>query len=203
MTMPADFSVERGVQFCSSDFMPRNILPLLFLFLAPLVTFAMRPLDVRKRESVLSVREYTRPESPLLKQQSSLQSSRFDMKEWSKRYSNIGSRRSLVALEESSSKGVLPMELFSRQDANLSTGDRASGVDGSKAEIRNWNRPFDRRNPTRFTSKPVIHQTELGVHSYFALADTLTMQDINRFQFRRSHSSTELVREAAAVNPAD
>lgn len=160
--------------------------------------FALRPIDLRQREGRFSKRTFDINKAPLKKESTGLINDRFSIRDWSKRYSPIGNRRSSVAIEEQQEKVSLSKRLYERELARVSTEDTSAITrdDTSLFETQFGHR-FGSRRARQITEKPVRQELDLGIHSYYILAEEISMREINRFQFRSSRKDESLQRVRA------
>ncbi|MGB0371437.1 MAG: hypothetical protein ACPGN3_08805 [Opitutales bacterium] len=167
---------------------------LLPLFVAALIASqiasAARPIDVTQRNSVFPNRKYDKSTIPL-KENKGLADQRFQKKDWQgEKMSRVGDQRAPIQMNGTFDKDIKEFPSFRRDDARISMDDRAYGVDGREARLEKWNERWDKDTAWKFDVEP-IPGALMGLNEYYLLSEQISMQDINRYQFRRSHSSDE------------
>ncbi|MCH2156016.1 MAG: hypothetical protein MK080_08435 [Opitutales bacterium] len=168
-------------------------LMLVIFFMVFNPAWAVKPLDLRKRESVLSKHSFNTKEAAGMDRRSNILNERFSIKDWSKRYSPLGNRRSAIQATESKEKNVLSNAIYDRELARISTDQTAMTTDEGAFSTGSRNR-FDNRRARRFDEARVIQETDLGVSQWYAVAEEISMRDINRYQFRSSREDEPLRR---------
>ncbi len=102
---------------------------------------------------------------------------------WHGRYDNIGRKKSDVELKDTLGAPVRP-----KDTVEVKSVDRIkSEVSGTKAEVKDWEQHMGVENNAKFTGVRSDWQGRLNPDP--KTVDQLSMQDINRYQFRRNRSS--------------
>ena len=102
---------------------------------------------------------------------------------WHGRYDTIGRKKSDIELQDTLGATVRP-----KDTVELKSVDRIkSSVSGTKAEIKDWEERMGIEPNAKFTGVKSNWQGRLN--SDPKTVDQLSMQDINRYQFRRNRSS--------------
>ncbi|MFU8848052.1 MAG: hypothetical protein ACNA77_04975 [Opitutales bacterium] len=171
------------------------VFPLLFLLLTGLANAKIFGLDFvgRKAERVEDKRVekklWSRPEG------SSLTDKSFPIKEWNKHFSGLGSKRAPIAMSEKGKKDRYKVEILDRKTTQF--------------EMSRWNErmaDLHKRARVQMDDRAQIaadhhlyRRMMSDAREYRELGETLTLRDINRYQFRRNHSSDEVpVQKAGA-----
>ncbi|MEM7672208.1 MAG: hypothetical protein AAF212_02590 [Verrucomicrobiota bacterium] len=158
-----------------------------FFFLSLNIAFGVKPLDVSERNRVFPNKQFNKRTLPLEKN-SRLQNQRFGKSEWSgEKMSPLGSQTAPIQMNGSFQKEIKEFPSFRRDDASITLDDRAWAFDDREARLENWNDRWEMDKARKFDVTP-IKGGLLGLNEYFLLSDQISMQDINRYQFRRSHS---------------
>jgi len=102
---------------------------------------------------------------------------------WHGRYDNIGRKKSDIELKDTLGAPVRP-----KDTVEVKSIDRImSPVGGTKAEVKDWEQHMGIETNAKFTGVRSNWQGRLS--SDPKTVDQLSMQDINRYQFRRNRSS--------------
>jgi hypothetical protein len=102
---------------------------------------------------------------------------------WHGRYDNIGRKKSDVELKDTLGATVRP-----KDTVEVKSVDRIkSAVSGTKAEVKDWEERMGIETNAKFTGVKSNWQGRLNPDP--KTVDQLSMQDINRYQFRRNRSS--------------
>ena len=102
---------------------------------------------------------------------------------WHGRYDTIGRKKSDVELKDTLGATVRP-----KDTVEVKSVDRIkSAVSGTKAEIKDWEERMGLEPNAKFTGVKSNWQGRLNPDP--KTVDQLSMQDINRYQFRRNRSS--------------
>jgi len=102
---------------------------------------------------------------------------------WHGRYDTIGRKKSDVELKDTLGATVRP-----KDTVEVKSVDRIkSAVSGTKAEIKDWEERMGVEKNAKFTGVKSNWQGRLNPDP--KTVDQLSMQDINRYQFRRNRSS--------------
>jgi hypothetical protein len=102
---------------------------------------------------------------------------------WHGRYDNIGRKKSDLELTD-----TLGAPVRQKDTVEVKSVDRIkSAVSGTKAEVRDWEERMGVENNAKFTGVKSNWQGKLNPDP--KTVDQLSMQDINRYQFRRNRSS--------------
>lgn len=141
----------------------------------------------RVEEKRVEKKLWTRPEG------SSLMDKTFPIKEWNKHFSGLGSKRAPIAMSEKGKKERFEVEVLDRKT--------------TKFEMSRWNERMadlhkragiQMDDKARLASDHELYQRMMqDAHEYKELGDTLSLRDINRYQFRRNRSSDEVPRQKA------
>jgi len=101
---------------------------------------------------------------------------------WHGRYDNIGRKKSDIDLKDTLGAPVRP-----KDTVEVKSVDRIkSDVSGTKAEVKDWEERMGVEKNAKFTGVRSEWQGRLNPNP--KTVDQLSMQDINRFQFRRNRS---------------
>ena len=101
---------------------------------------------------------------------------------WHGRYDNIGRKKSDIELKDTLGAPVRP-----KDTVEVKSVDRIkSEVSGTKAEVKDWEERMGVEKNAKFTGVRSEWQGRLNPDP--KTVDQLSMQDINRFQFRRNRS---------------
>lgn len=102
---------------------------------------------------------------------------------WHGRYDTIGRKKSGIELQDTLGATVRPKDMV-----ELKSVDRIkSSVSGTKAEIKDWEERMGIEPNAKFAGVKSNWQGRLNADP--KTVDQLSMQDINRYQFRRNRSS--------------
>ena len=102
---------------------------------------------------------------------------------WHGRYDNIGRKKSDVEI-----KDTLGAPVRQKDTVEVKSVDRIkSSVSGTKAEVKDWEERMGVEANAKFTNVKSNWQGKLNPDP--KTVDQLSMQDINRYQFRRNRSS--------------
>jgi hypothetical protein len=102
---------------------------------------------------------------------------------WHGRYDNIGRKKSDVEL-----KDTFGAPVRQKDTVEVKSVDRIkSAVSGTKAEVKDWEERMGVESNAKFTGVKSNWQGKLNPDP--KTVDQLSMQDINRYQFRRNRSS--------------
>jgi hypothetical protein len=102
---------------------------------------------------------------------------------WHGRYDNIGRKKSDVELKDTLGAPVRP-----KDTVEVKSVDRIkSAVSGTKAEVRDWEERMGVESNPKYAGVKSNWQGRLNPDP--KTVDQLSMQDINRYQFRRNRSS--------------
>lgn len=102
---------------------------------------------------------------------------------WHGRYDNIGRKKSDIELKDTLGAPVRP-----KDTVEVKSIDRIkSSVGGTKAEIKDWEEHMGIETNAKFSGVKSNWQGRLSPDP--KTVDQLSMQDINRYQFRRNRSS--------------
>jgi len=102
---------------------------------------------------------------------------------WHGRYDSIGRKKSDIELTDTLGAPVRP-----KDTVEVKSVDRIkSSVSGTKAEVQDWEERMGIESNAKFTGVRSNWQGRLNPDP--KTVDQLSMQDINRFQFRRNRSS--------------
>ena len=80
--------------------------------------------------------------------------------------------------------------MFNKKISSLSLQDKAERIQGREARLKNWESRWDKKLASKFSGDP-IPGPGMEIAEYYSFSESLSMQDINRYQFRRSHSSED------------
>lgn len=182
-----------------------RLLPLaLILIFAGAELLAVKPVDVRKRNRVFPEKRFGK-ETVDLKKNDRLLSQRVDIQTWrGKQMSPLLQQTAPITMDETfdkDSKTASKFPSFRRDDALISVENRAYGIDGKDAKLEKWNERWDKRKAPKFDQEPLLGAM-MGLSDYFVLSEDLSMQDINRYQFRRSHSGEDGLKVTPAGSEA-
>ena len=102
---------------------------------------------------------------------------------WHGRYDTIGRKKSDIELKDTLGAPVRP-----KDTVEVKSVDRIkSAVSGTKAEVKDWEERMGIETNAKFTGVKSNWQGKLNPDP--KTVDQLSMQDINRYQFRRNRSS--------------
>jgi hypothetical protein len=102
---------------------------------------------------------------------------------WHGRYETIGRKKSDIELKDTLGAPVRP-----KDTVEVKSVDRIkSAVSGTKAEVKDWEERMGIETNAKFTGVKSNWQGKLNPDP--KTVDQLSMQDINRYQFRRNRSS--------------
>ena len=171
-----------------------RFLPLaLLLLFASAELLAVRPIDVRQRNRVFPEKRFDK-DTIDLKKNDRLLSQRVDIKDWQgKQMSPLLKQSAPIIMEGSfdkDAKTASSFPSFRRNESLIQVNDRAYGIDGRKAKLEKWEARWDKRKAPKFDKEPLLGAM-MGLNDYFVLSEDLSMQDINRYQFHRSHSDQD------------
>lgn len=143
----------------------------------------------RVEEKRVEKKLWTRPEG------SSLTEKSFPIKEWNKHFSGLGAKRAPITMSEKGKKERYKVEILDRKTTTFEMSrwnermadlhKRAKVQMDQRAQIASDHQLYNR----------MMHDAR----EYRDLADTLTLRDINRYQFRRNRSSDEVPTQKAGA----
>jgi len=129
---------------------------------------------------------------------SDLMQKSFAFKEWDSHYSTLGSKRSNISTKETKKKERFEAEMieFPQKKMDISKWNGRLAKLEDKAQIS-----------TGKTSKQIedkrMYKTMMQTSKNFAeTGETLSLRDINRFQFRQNRSDSSVPVSAAGVEPS-
>ena len=171
------------------------LLSLLFLFGSGIgyaqffgLDFVGRKAD-RAEEKRVEKKLWTRPEG------SSLTEKSFPIKDWNKHFSVLGAKRAPITMSAKEKKERFKVDILDRKT--------------TKFEMSRWNEhmtDLHKRAKIQMDERAQIaadHQLYNRMmhdaREYRELADTLTLRDINRYQFRRNRTSDEVPTQKAGA----
>ena len=121
--------------------------------------------------------------STLSKEQVYSRNNLLTLETWHGRYDNIGRKKSDIELKDTLGAPVRP-----KDTVELKSVDRIkSAVSGTKAEVKDWEERMGVETNAKFAGVRSNWQGRLNPDP--KTVDQLSMQDINRYQFRRNRSS--------------
>jgi hypothetical protein len=121
--------------------------------------------------------------APIGKEQVYSRNNLLTLETWHGRYDNIGRKKSDVELKDTLGAPVRP-----KDTVEVKSVDRIkSSVSGTKAEVKDWEERMGVESNAKFTGVKSNWQGRLNPDP--KTVDQLSMQDINRYQFRRNRSS--------------
>jgi hypothetical protein len=102
---------------------------------------------------------------------------------WHGRYDTLGRKKADIELKDTLGASVRP-----KDTVEVKSVDRIkSAVSGTKAEVKDWEERMGVETNAKFTGVRSNWQGKLNPDP--KTVDQLSMQDINRYQFRRNRSS--------------
>lgn len=118
-------------------------------------------------------------------QKSDLMQKSFPFKQWESHYSSLGSKKSSISLTEAKDKKRFESEIveFDTKEMDISKWDGRLADLESQAQI-STNKTMKRIEDKRMYES-VMQQSE----SYAETGKTLSLRDLNRFQFRQNRSA--------------
>ena len=130
-------------------------------------------------------------------QKSDLMQKSFAFKQWDSHYSSLGSKRSNISTKETKKKERFEAEMmeFPQKEMDISQWDGRLAKLEDKAQIS-----------TSKTSKQIegkrMYETMMQTSkNYSETGETLSLRDINRFQFRQNRSNSAVPVSEAGVDP--
>lgn len=135
------------------------------------------------KSSDLMEQRFEKNVAPLGKEQVYSRNNLLTLETWHGRYDNIGRKKSDIELKDTLGAPVRP-----KDTVEVKSVDRIkSSVSGTKAEIKDWEERMGVEANAKFTGVKSNWQGRLNPDP--KTVDQLSMQDINRYQFRRNRSS--------------
>jgi hypothetical protein len=129
-------------------------------------------------------------------QQSDLMQKSFPFKQWDSHYSSIGSKKSNISMKEAKDKKPFEAEMmeFPQKEMDISKWNGRLAKLEDKAQIS-----------TDKTSKQIedkrMYETMMQTSkNYSETGETLSLRDINRFQFRQNRSNASVPVSEAGVD---
>ena len=125
---------------------------------------------------------------------SRFQNKRFPIKEWNKHFSSMGSKRSAISTSEAKEKKLFKTKVLDRKTMEIKMSrwdDRMSDL-FKKAGIQMDDRAKG------IAQRRVYDEMLRDAQQYRELGETLSLRDINRYQFRRNRSSDGIPVQKAA-----
>lgn len=102
---------------------------------------------------------------------------------WHGRYDSVGRKKADVELTDTLGASVRPKDTVELKSIDRTT----SAISGTKADIKDWEQRMGVETNAKFTGVKSSWQGRLSPGP--KTVDQLSMQDINRYQFRRNRSS--------------
>ena len=117
-------------------------------------------------------------------QRSELMQKSFPFKQWDSHYSSLGSKKSNISMTESKDKKRFKSEIveFDKKEMNLSKWD------GRMADLESQAQISTDKTAKRMADKRMYEAIMQNSKSYAETGETLSLRDINRFQFRQNRS---------------
>ena len=135
------------------------------------------------KSSGLMEQRFEKSMSSIGKEQVYSRNNLLTLETWHGRYDNIGRKKSDVELKDTLGAPVRP-----KDTVEVKSVDRIkSAVSGTKAEVKDWEERMGVETNAKFTGVKSNWQGRLNPDP--KTVDQLSMQDINRYQFRRNRSS--------------
>lgn len=135
------------------------------------------------KSSGLMEQRFDKSMSSIGKEQVYSRNNLLTLETWHGRYDNIGRKKSDIELTDTLGAPVRP-----KDTVEVKSVDRIkSAVSGTKAEVKDWEERMGIETNAKFTGVRSNWQGRLNPDP--KTVDQLSMQDINRYQFRRNRSS--------------
>lgn len=135
------------------------------------------------KSSGLLEQRFEKSVAPLGKEQVYSRNNLLTLETWHGRYDNIGRKKADVELKDTLGAPVRP-----KDTVEVKSVERIkSSVSGTKAEVKDWEERMGIETNAKFAGVRSNWQGRLNPDP--KTVDQLSMQDINRFQFRRNRSS--------------
>ena len=135
------------------------------------------------KSSGLMEQRFEKSMSTIGKEQVYSRNNLLTLETWHGRYDNIGRKKSDIELKDTLGAPVRPKDTVEVKSIDR----RKSPVGGTKAEVKDWEQHMGIETNAKFTGVKSNWQGRLS--SDAKTVDQLSMQDINRYQFRRNRSS--------------
>jgi len=119
-----------------------------------------------------------------------LTSKRFAIEEWGKHYSPLGSKRAPISISEQKDKQIFRSEILERK--TFSSGLELSRWNERMSDLHKQ-AGIQMSDEAHLSANQNLYNLTLKENrKYDELAEELSLRDINRFQFRRNHSSGQV-----------
>ena len=130
--------------------------------------------------------------------QSAIMQKSFPFKQWDSHYSSLGSKRSNISTKETKDK-----ELFKADTVEFSKKDmmNISKWDGRLAKLEDRAQVSTGKTLGQLEDKRMYESLMQSSKNYSDTGKTLSLRDINRFQFRQNRSSASVPVSEAGVKP--
>ncbi len=116
-------------------------------------------------------------------------SERFEITEWDKRFSTLGSRRANLGFDKDDKKAAdMPRYRLPDLREFEVREPRLANLDGKEAQLDNFGRMKEKNLVEKFRGEPIL-VLDLQAEAMTEAVNDLSLQDINRYQFRRNRSS--------------
>lgn len=125
---------------------------------------------------------------------SSFQTKRFPIKEWNKHFSTLGSKRAAISTSETKEKKIFKTKVLDRKTMEIKMSrwnDRMSEL-FKKADIQMDDRAKN------ISQRRMYDKMLQDAQQYRDLGETLSLSEINRYQFRRNRSTDGIPVQKAA-----
>ncbi len=126
-------------------------------------------------------------------QKSNLMDKSFPFKQWDTHYSSLGSKKSNISLTESKDKKRFKTEMveYSTNEMDISKWD------GKLADLERQAQVSTDKTAQKIADRRIYESVMQKTENYAETGETLSLRDINRFQFRQNRSDNPVpVREA-------
>jgi hypothetical protein len=130
------------------------------------------------------------------KQQSDFMQRSFPLQQWDLYYSSLGTQKSSIMLEETTSKKRFDSEIItfpSKQRTRSNWNSRLAGLE-HQAQIRTD------RTVQQIEEKRIYHMILQQSLHYSDTGETLSLREMNRFQFRKNHSDAAVPVQKAGIS---
>lgn len=132
-----------------------------------------------------------------MQKNTSLMQKKFPLQEWEAHFSSLGSKRAAIQMNESKEKKMFGTETkeFPMKEFDLSEWNERFANLQETAQISTDDRVQD------IADRKFYHMMLQDTQKYAEMAEVLSLRDINRFQFRRNRSDSDVpVTKAGSAN---
>ncbi len=131
-------------------------------------------------------------------QQSDLMKKSFAFKQWDRHYSSLGSKRSRVSTKDTKEKERFEAETMEFPEKEMDV----SKWNGRLAKLEDKAQISTGKTSKQIEDKRIYDSLMQTSKNYAETGDTLSLRDINRFQFRQNRSSASVPVSEAGVKPS-